>query len=80
MSDFVVSLIRTWTPIAVGAVVSWLVAAQVLDPDAAAGAEEGLIIAGTAIIQGAYYLIVRGLAAKWPSLGVLLGVNRSPNY
>ena len=80
MSDFVISLVRTYVPMVVGFLVTWLVSVNVLDPDTAVGVQAGLVSAGTAIISGAYYLLVRLLAEKWPSMGIFLGVNIAPKY
>lgn len=77
MTNFVTSLIRTYTPIIVGALISWLATFQlVLDADAQAG----LIVFLTAVLQGAYYLVVRLLERKFPQLGVLLGSTQKPVY
>ena len=80
MSDFIIAQIRTYTPMIVGFLVNWLVAVNVLDPDAAIGVTAGLVAAGTAIFGGLYYFIVRLLAEKWPGVGVLLGYNKAPAY
>jgi len=75
MSEFVLSLIRTWVPIGVGALISWLLSIGV---DAGAEASVGLTTAGTAIITALYYLIVRTLESRFPWFGVLLGAPRTP--
>jgi hypothetical protein len=80
VSDFVIGLIRTYVPILVGAVIGWLISQGVLDPDAGAAAEAGLITAITAVAQGVYYTAVRLLAEKWPWIGSLLGYNKAPAY
>lgn len=77
MNDFVTSLIRTWTPMLVGAVVSWLATRGVnLDPEAAAGL--AAFIAG--LFSALYYLLVRLIERKYPEAGVLLGSTKKPNY
>ena len=80
MGDFIVSQIRTYVPIIVGALISWLVTTGILDAEAAVGAQEGLIISITAILQGLYYFVVRLLARKWPWFETLLGTKRQPSY
>lgn len=80
MSDFVISQIRTYVPIVVGAIIAWFVAQGILTEESAAEAQNALVIALTALIQGAYYLAVRLLANRWPSVGNLLGVNIKPTY
>jgi uncharacterized membrane protein (DUF441 family) len=78
MSDFVISLIRTWTPVLVGSLLSWLTSKGLeIDPaDAAA-----LITALTGIFIAAYYLLAR-LIEKWfPAIGgLLLGSRKQPEY
>lgn len=78
MSNFITSLIRTWVPIAVGALVSWLLTLGIeIDADAQAG----LIIFLTSVLQGLYYLVVRVLEQRWPRIGaLLLGNSSKPDY
>lgn len=77
MSNFVTSLIRTYVPIAVGAVLSWLaVRGFELDQNAT----EGLVIFLTGVLQAAYYFVVRWLETRYPQFGVLLGKAREIKY
>ena len=77
MSDAIVSLIRTWVPVGVGAALSWLLTLGVeLDPDAQAGLIAGL----TGVVIATYYGLVRLLERKWPVFGVFLGTRRQPEY
>ena len=77
MNNFVISQIRTYTPILVGALVSWLITLGVtLD----AQTQASLIIALTGVLQGLYYFIIRLLEKKWPKIGVLLGFATIPEY
>lgn len=77
MSDFVIGLIRTYVPIAVGAAVSFLATKGfALDAETQAGA----IVALTGLLQAGYYTGVRLLAERWGFFGVLLGVNKAPTY
>lgn len=77
MSDFVTSLVRTYVPIIVGAVVSFLATKGInVEPEAAAGLTAFL----TAVISGAYYLVVRLLESKYPAFGKLLGSSKKPEY
>lgn len=72
------SLVRTFVPIVVGAVIGGFVAAGIeLDP----GVEPALIVAVTAAFQGLYYLVVR-LFEKYvsPKFGWLLGLAKEPEY
>ena len=76
-NSFVTSLIRTWVPIIVGALVAYLVTLGIeLDVDA----QTGLVVFLTAFLQGAYYLIVRVLERRYPKLGLLLGSESQPKY
>jgi hypothetical protein len=78
MSDFVTSLIRTYVPIGVGAVVSYLVTKGI---EIDANAQLGLVTFLTAVLQGAYYLVARLLERKVPSVGgLLLGSSKKPEY
>ena len=77
MNSFVTSLIRTWVPITVGALVSYLVTLGIeLDVDA----QTGLVVFLTAFLQGAYYLLVRVFERRYPRLGLLLGSESQPKY
>ncbi len=78
MSDFVTSLIRTYVPIGVGAVVGYLLTKGI---EIDANAQLGLITFLTAVSQGVYYLVARIIEARQPSLGgILLGSSKKPNY
>jgi hypothetical protein len=77
LSNTVVGLIRTWVPIAVGGVFSWL-ATQGLALDAETQA--GAIVALTGLIQAVYYTLVRLLEQQWPAAGWLLGKASVPSY
>lgn len=77
MNNFVLSLIRTYVPIAVGAVVAYLVTLGIeLDPETQAG----LVVSMTGVLQASYYLVARLLEKKFPQLGVLLGSSQKPVY
>jgi hypothetical protein len=68
MSAYVTSLIRTVTPVAVGAVLAWLIAHGLPAVDEAT-------VTGwlTPVLIAAYYAAVRAAEAKWPQVGWLLG-------
>jgi uncharacterized membrane protein len=78
MSNTFVSFIRTYVPVAVGALISWLVAHDiVLDEEA----QTGLTIGLTGLVIALYYLVARLLERKWPIFGFLLGtVKVQPVY
>lgn len=71
ISDFVLSLIRTYLPIAVGSALVWAAAQTdiVIEPDSA----NGVIAVAVALVSGAYYLVARWLEGRWPWLSILLG-------
>jgi hypothetical protein len=70
ISDFILSLIRTWTPIAIGTGLTWLATRLdvVLDESTTAGAAMTMV----ALVSGAYYLVARWLEGRVPWLSVLL--------
>lgn len=76
-NNFVTSLIRTYVPIGVGALASYLLT---LGIDLDANAQLGLVTFLTALLQGLYYLIARLLEQRYPQLGVLLGSSKTPDY
>jgi hypothetical protein len=72
MNDTIVSLIRTWVPVAVGTVIAFL-------------ANRGFDIelnqnAVVAIVIALYYALARAAEKQWPALGWLLGVPKEPAY
>lgn len=77
MSNFVTSLIRTWAPIAVGALASYLIT---LGIEINADAQLGLVLFLTSLLQGAYYLLIRVLERRFPKAGLLLGIKSEPKY
>ena len=77
MSNTILSLIRTYVPVAVGALVAWLLTLGVtLDP----ASETGLTVAGTGLLIAAYYTIIRLAERRWPWVGILLGSTAQPVY
>lgn len=77
MSNFVTSLIRTYVPIIVGAIISFLTAKGIeIDESSIAG----LTAFMTALFSGVYYLVVRLLEKKYPQVGILLGRVKTPDY
>jgi hypothetical protein len=77
LNDTAISLIRTWVPIAVGAVIAWLATAGLeLDIET----QTALVIGLTGLIQGAYYALVRIIEKRFPQVGWLLGKAKTPNY
>lgn len=78
MSDLLLSYIRTWVPVAVGAGLTWLGRkfGIVLPEDLSAQAA----ITVTGLIIALYYALVRGLETRWPWFGKLLGSAKQPEY
>lgn len=76
--DYLISLIRTVVPAAVGALLAWLAseAGIVLDADSSTALTAGVV----ALAVAGYYGLVRVLEAHWPWLGVLLGKSATPRY
>lgn len=78
MSNLIESLIRTYCPIIVGALTSYLVVKHgiVVPEDITLAATVAL----TGALQAAYYGAVRLLERRWPAAGVLLGKASQPDY
>jgi hypothetical protein len=78
ISSFVTSLIRTWVPVGVGMLLTWLASTLhiVIDPSSQAG----LVALCVAVLSAGYYLLARLLERQFPWLGVLLGVAAKPVY
>jgi hypothetical protein len=78
MNNLITSLIRTYVPIIVGSVISFLAVEHgfAVEPDI-----QNQLVAGlTGVIIAAYYLVARLLERKFPELGVLLGSKQKPTY
>lgn len=71
------SLIRTVVPYLVGLVVTWLTSFGVAVPEETQGALSALLAFA---IGTAYYLVVRIFERRKPSVGVLLGIAKTPAY
>ena len=74
LSDRFVSLIRTVVPVAVGTFAAWLAAKTGI----VLGETDIALVTGLAI--SGYYTLVRWAESKWPALGWLLGVAKTPEY
>jgi len=78
VTNFGISLIRTWVPIIIGSVLSWLainVGIVVSDDDKAK-----LVVGLTAVVIALYYGLVHLLEQKFPKFGWLLGLATRPQY
>lgn len=81
MNDFVTSLIRTWVPIGVGSVLTWLAANYdiVIPKDASSS----LVLGVGALVTAVYYALARAVEKAYPWLGKLLvglGAGKAPEY
>lgn len=78
LTDYLLSLIRTWVPVGVGAALTWLAMHFniVLDADMSTTAAT----VATGLIVGAYYALVRALETQWPGFGRLLGKKAGVTY
>lgn len=78
LSNYVISAIRTYVPIAAGLLLTWLASSLkiVIDP----GSQAGLVALCVAALSTGYYALARLLEGKFPKLGVLLGVPARPTY
>lgn len=78
MSDQIVSLIRTYVPVGVGAALTWL--ATTLGVGVGEEASTGLTVGVVALVTAVYYAAARWAEGRVPWLGVLLGSRRVPSY
>lgn len=78
MSDYIISLVRTWVPILVGTFLTWLgMTTGIVLPE---NMPAELAATATAVVTGVYYALARLLESRWPWLGWLLGSPRTPVY
>lgn len=78
LSNFVISLIRTYVPALVGAAISWLALRGVEVTDDMRLLSVTML---TGLAMAAYYTIARTIETKWPILGrILLGSKQAPTY
>ena len=77
MNALALSIIRTYVPIIVGALASWLLVTFAFQLEADIQAH--LIIALTGLLQAVYYAAVRALETRFPGIGVLLGAAKTPD-
>ena len=78
MHDYVLSVIRTYVPIAVGSFLTFLAVRFGLEFPA--DLEDELSIAMVAVVSGLYFAAVRALERRWPWLGWFIGAPRQPTY
>lgn len=77
MSNFIIAIIRTVIPYAVGWIAAQLALANIpIDPETVTAASNSL----TVLLGSLYYIGVAWLERKWAWFGWLLGVARNPVY
>jgi len=78
ISNFAISIIRTYVPIGIGLVLTWVASSLriVIDPSSQAG----LVALCVAVLSAGYYFLARLLEKQFPWLGVLLGAAAKPTY
>lgn len=81
MNDFIISLIRTWVPVGIGAFITWL--ATNYDIVVPADASSSLVVGVAALVIAVYYALARAVEKAFPALGRLLvglGAGKAPQY
>lgn len=79
MKELIISLIRTFVPVLVGQIMTWLAAIGILDTTGEISAQ--LIASFTLLFTTLYYALVRVLETKLsPKWGWLLGAAKAPEY
>jgi uncharacterized membrane protein len=77
MQDIFTSVVRTFVPSLIGAVVAYLTQKGVHVPPEAVAQATALI---TLVVGTGYYIVVRALEKRYPQAGLLLGVPKPPTY
>lgn len=77
MSNFIIQIIRSVVPIAVGWVVGVLAAANV---EIDAETKANLILSISTLAASLYYVLIAWFERRWAWVGWLLGVARNPIY
>lgn len=79
-NEIVISIIRTITPMAVGALAGWLLVHHILT--VSASEQSGVTALVASALAAGYYAGIRLLEAKFPKLpwGILLGFPSAPSY
>lgn len=66
-TSYAKSIIRTWVPITVGAVVAWIVTHWNIVVSPGASATAGVV--ATAVVTALYYGAARAVEQRWPDIG-----------
>jgi hypothetical protein len=83
MNDYVVSLIRTWVPLAVGSALTWLATRTGIVLDEQTSTMANTLAVG--LVTAVYYTAARAVEQRWPRTGralLALGLTgpRTPAY
>ena len=81
MNDYVLSLVRTWVPVGIGAVLSYVAVRWGIVVPEEISTE--LTVALTGLVIAVYYGLVRALEKRWPWIGRWLigaGAKSKPAY
>lgn len=78
LSNLVISALRTYVPLAVGLLLTWLASTLhvVIDPSSQAG----LVALCVAVLTAAYWTLVRLVEQHFPGAGTFLGYPAKPVY
>ena len=77
MSDLITSFVRTYVPVIVGSLISFL-ATKGIEVDTTTSAALVTFLTGASILV--YYTVIRLLEKRFPQIGVLLGSTKKPEY
>lgn len=81
VNNIITGLIRTVVPAMMGQLIAWLTTVGItVDPAVVENFNALAITLLGIILTGAYYVIVRLLAKKYPKLELLLGSEKKPDY
>lgn len=81
VNNIITGLIRTVIPALMGQVIAWLATIGItVDPAVVDNFNTMAITLLGVILTGAYYVLVRVLAKKYPKLELLLGSEKKPEY
>jgi len=78
VNNYLLSLLRTAVPAAIGALLSWLAVEHGIVVPEGLSNEATIWLTGGVVTL--YYGIVRALEKRWPRIGILLGAARKPLY
>ena len=81
VNNIITGLIRTVVPALMGQLIAWLTTVGItVDPSVVENFNTHAITLLGIILTGAYYVIVRLIAKKYPKFELLLGSEKKPDY